>query len=184
MGQTKINLSTDVSNEIRDICHKALSRINTKLRQALPEKSHSIDEIAVMHWETIPACTNIVNWEKIPKNTNVGEAALVFATSVNPGRSISVDDLTQVHVELLFDSSFDYMKSPEVQMYEVKGQVGDLFDFVVPIVHKGFEFFVFGNYMDGAIEDLELNPYWTRARASFIGLSIEICDIIMDLQES
>ena len=62
----------------------------------------------------------------------------------------------------------------------LSGQVGQSFDFMVMILHKGVEYFVFGNNLHGTMEDLEQNEEWLIAKSQFIALAAALVKAISD----
>lgn len=60
------------------------------------------------------------------------------------------------------------------------GQEGQSFDFMVMILYKGVEYFVFGNNIHGTLEDLEKNEEWLIAKSQFVALAAALAKAISD----
>jgi hypothetical protein len=170
MVQTHIKLSHETHVQLQTFCTNTLNRINQSLQKGYAIELHAIDEVVVMCWKTHQE-----------ESVTAQELAPVYSFSIDPTRAITMNDLTQVQYELLFDVHFNYAQNNDCQLYEVAGQSGELFDFVVPVIYpkQGYEFFVFGNYLGGAMEDLQKNENWSRVKALFIGMAIEMCECVL-----
>ncbi|MDD2745094.1 MAG: hypothetical protein PHU93_01020 [Candidatus Gracilibacteria bacterium] len=60
----------------------------------------------------------------------------------------------------------------------LEGQEGQSFDFMVMILHKSTEYFIFGNNLYGTLEDLEQNEEWLIAKSQFVTLAAALAKAI------
>jgi len=188
-GSTKESvLDEALKTVLHGITTKKLEHIN-RLLGKVKGKTHSIDEIAVVSGISKPS-----EVEGIEEH----ERVLLFSYHP-PGnrRELTVDDLSDIHLSLEFPENSDDFEKFQVQgkdghsnVYEVKGQAGELFDFVIRVKRNNHEFLVFGNYLDGTMEDLDSNYSWRltneetgellqgSAKKLFVDLAIVLCELI------
>jgi len=83
----------------------------------------------------------------------------------------------------IFDVWALFERIREVQhgsVISLEGQEGQSFDFMVMILHKGVEHFVFGNNIHGTLEDLEKNEQWLIAKSQFVALAAALVKAIAE----
>lgn len=121
-----------------------LREINETLAMLPPAKSPTIDEIVVMQFK--------------------GDGNFVYSSTKD-------SSINMMNLWPLIESSGG---ATHGEVIELTGQSGEDFDFMVVIRYQEIDYFVFGNYLGGTLEDLEANGEWLVAKSQFVALSMSI----------
>ncbi len=139
-----VGITDEKIKRANQILNERLKEINETLVVDPPAKSPTIDEIVVMRFKN--------------------EGTIIYSHTVDP--VINLMNLWE-----LIASSGDALHG---EIIELIGQAGEIFDFMVIIRHQKIDYFVFGNYLDGTLEDLKMNGEWLVAKSQFVALSMSI----------
>ncbi len=139
-----VGITDEKIKRANQILNERLKKINETLVVDPPAKSPTIDEIVVMRFKN--------------------EGTIIYSHTVDP--VINLMNLWE-----LIASSGDALHG---EIIELIGQAGEIFDFMVIIRHQKIDYFVFGNYLDGTLEDLKMNGEWLVAKSQFVALSMSI----------